>query len=75
MNSIHTFAFGKSYEVIANSRTTDQELRYINSETFSVQFTCNETDNTTYPHILDTKCINYEWCLNNYRQDFYGNTC
>ena len=75
MNNIHTLALGKRYRVWTYGN--NYENRNIETSTFSIEFTCNVTDEN-YPYVTaanETKCVNYDWCGNNYRVDFYGTTC
>ena len=51
------------------------EFRTIFFGNFHLEFTCIEDDKTRWPFVMDAKCINYGWCQNNYRSDFYGEPC
>ena len=52
--------------------TSDPEdYRWFTTEPVTVTFNCDTGREEYYPFSNGTKCINYDWCGNNYRENFY----
>ena len=68
MNNNHTLAIEKRYWMI------NDEYKTVSTDTFMFNFTCNTTAED-FPYAFSDTCFNYEWCLRNYRVDFFGRAC